>query len=387
MSTSLFFMVQYNKRVYIFIYLERFLGDYMKKKLFKILFFLAITIAMILVLILNNDMDDIGKVLKSLKPIWLLIAILVLLLYLLINPLSLMVIIDDDRTIKKSDSFLIGSIEYFYNGITPSNTGAQPMQVLEYKRIGVSTSKSTGALLINSTVNQIAVVILCLFSMIYYKELAKNVVSIKILIAIGFSMNILVLLLYIAIGHSKLIKNWLISVVDWIVNRKVFKGKLVHISDRFRLFCEEAQQAFHNSLKNKWRFFLAIIFKLIALIIFYSLPFFILRALDIDLGPNFFGLVIGMTTFSIAMTCFIPTPGASGGIEFAFQSLFINLAGVTKTVAVSGMLLWRLLTYYLLMFISLLIYFYLEFVVIKKKKRKIEKTVEEDLDLLQSDDN
>lgn len=298
-----------------------------------------------------------------------------------------MVIIDDDSTIKKSDSFLIGSIEYFYNGITPSNTGAQPMQVLEYKRIGVSTSKSTGALLINSTVNQIAVVILCLFSMIYYKELAKNVVSIKILIAIGFSMNILVLLLYIAIGHSKLIKNWLISVVDWIVNRKVFKGKLVHISDRFRLFCEEAQQAFHNSLKNKWRFFLAIIFKLIALIIFYSLPFFILRALDIDLGPNFFGLVIGMTTFSIAMTCFIPTPGASGGIEFAFQSLFINLAGVTKTVAVSGMLLWRLLTYYLLMFISLLIYFYLEFVVIKKKKRKIEKTVEEDLDLLQSDDN
>lgn len=387
MSTSLFFMVQYNKRVYIFIYLGRILGDYMKKKLFKILFFLAITIAMILVLILNNDMDDIGKVLKSLKPIWLLIAILVLLLYLLINPLSLMVIIDDDRTIKKSDSFLIGSIEYFYNGITPSNTGAQPMQVLEYKRIGVSTSKSTGALLINSTVNQIAVVILCLFSMIYYKELAKNIVSIKILIAIGFSMNILVLLLYIAIGHSKRIKNWLISVVDWIVNRKVFKGKLVHISDRFRLFCEEAQQAFHNSLKNKWRFFLAIIFKLIALIIFYSLPFFILRALDIDLGPNFFGLVIGMTTFSIAMTCFIPTPGASGGIEFAFQSLFINLAGVTKTVAVSGMLLWRLLTYYLLMFISLLIYFYLEFVVIKKKKRKIEKTVEEDLDLLQSDDN
>lgn len=385
MSTSLFFMVQYNKRVYIFIYLGRILGDYMKKKLFKILFFLAITIAMILVLILNNDMDDIGKVLKSLKPIWLLIAILVLFLYLLINPLSLMVIIDDDRTIKKSDSFLIGSIEYFYNGITPSNTGAQPMQVLEYKRIGVSTSKSTGALLINSTVNQIAVVILCLFSMIYYKELAKNVVSIKILIAIGFSMNILVLLLYIAIGHSKLIKNWLIKAVDWIVNRKVFKGKLVHISDRFRLFCEEAQQAFHNSLKNKWRFFLAIIFKLIALIIFYSLPFFILRALDIDLGPNFFGLVIGMTTFSIAMTCFIPTPGASGGIEFAFQSLFINLAGVTKTVAVSGMLLWRLLTYYLLMFISLLIYFYLEFVVIKK--RKIEKTVEEDLDLLQSDDN
>lgn len=349
----------------------------MKKKVFKILFFLAITVAMILILILNNDMDDIGRVLKTLKPMWIIIATLVLLLYLLINPLSLMVIIGDDKSIKKSDSFLIGSIEYFYNGITPSNTGAQPMQVVEYKRIGVPSSKSTGALLINSTVNQIAIVIMCIFSMAYYKELAKNVVSIKVLIFIGFAMNILVLLLYVAIGHSRHIKNWLIKMVDWIVNRKIFKGKLNHISERFKAYCEEAQQAFSQSLKNKMRFFLAVVFKLLALIIFYALPFFILRALDIHLGPNALGLVIGMTTFSIAMTCFVPTPGASGGIEFAFQSLFINLSGVTKSVAVSGMLLWRLLTYYLLMFISLLIYFYLEFVVIKKRRENKEIKLDE----------
>ncbi len=348
------------------------MGDFMKKKIFKVVFFLAITITMVLILLLNNDMDDIGNVLKSLKPFWLIMALFILIVYLLINPLSLIVIIGDDKSIKKSDSFLIGSIEYFYNGITPSNTGAQPMQVVEYRRVGVSSSKSTGALLINSTVNQIAIVILCLFSMVYYKELAKNVVSIKVLIFIGFAMNILVLFMYVAMGHSKHIKNGLIKAVHWIVNRKVFKGKLAHISDKFNAYCEEAQQAFDNSLKNKWRFILAIVFKLIALLVFYSLPFFILRALDIDLGPNTFGLVIGMTTFSIAMTCFIPTPGASGGIEFAFQSLFINLSGVTKAVAVSGMLLWRLLTYYLLMLISLCIYFYLEFYVIRKKKKEKE---------------
>ena len=36
-------------------------------------------------------------------------------------------------------------IEYFYNGITPSNTGAQHMQVVEYKRLGVSTAHAPGA--------------------------------------------------------------------------------------------------------------------------------------------------------------------------------------------------------------------------------------------------
>ena len=77
-----------------------------------------------------------------------------------------------------------------------------------------------------------------------------------------------------------------------------------------------------------------------------------------------------MATFSIAMTCFVPTPGASGGIEFAFKSLFINLAGVTSSVAVSGMLLWRLLTYYILMIISLICYFLLEFFFVKRSKKE-----------------
>lgn len=71
------------------------------------------------------------------------------------------------------------------------------------------------------------------------------------------------------------------------------------------------------------------------------------------------------------MTCFVPTPGASGGIEFAFKSLFINLAGVTSSVAVSGMLLWRLLTYYILMIISLICYFILEFVSVKKRRTSV----------------
>ena len=63
-----------------------------------------------------------------------------------------------------------------------------------------------------------------------------------------------------------------------------------------------------------------------------------------------------MTTFAVAMTCFIPTPGASGGIEIAFKQLFISITGVTPSVAVSGMILWRGFTYYLLMLFSFIIY-------------------------------
>lgn len=341
----------------------------MKKKILRIAFFVIITIIMVLVLFLDNDISEIGLVLKNVKPLWLLVAFAFLIIYFFINALSLMIIIKDEK-LKKVDSFLVSSIEYFYNGITPSNTGAQPMQVVEYKRLGVPTSHATGALLINSVINQIAIVFMCLLSLIYYKDLSKGVESIKVLIIIGLSINILVLVLYVSIGISNKIKNGLVKIVRFFCTRKIFKGKLISASDKFENFCVEAQVSFKEVFKHPLRLLLALLFKTLALIIFYALPYFVLMSLDIHLGPNTIFLVIAMTTFSIAMTCFVPTPGASGGIEFAFKSLFINLAGVTSSVAVSGMLLWRLLTYYILMIISLICYFILEFYSIRRRKRE-----------------
>ena len=63
---------------------------------------------------------------------------------------------------------------------------------------------------------------------------------------------------------------------------------------------------------------------------------------------------------------FLPTPGSSGGIEFAFSSVFASIiiasTGVasTATVAAGGMLIWRMLTYYFTMLISLGFYILLE---------------------------
>ena len=95
----------------------------MKKKILRIAFFVIITIIMILVLFLANDISEIGQILKKIKPIWLLTALGFLTIYFFINALSLMIVIKDEN-LKIRDSFLVSSIEYFYNGITPSNTGA-----------------------------------------------------------------------------------------------------------------------------------------------------------------------------------------------------------------------------------------------------------------------
>ena len=78
-----------------------------------------------------------------------------------------------------------------------------------------------------------------------------------------------------------------------------------------------------------------------------------------------------MTTFSIAMTCYIPTPGATGGIEFAFRQLFVTvIPAISGSIATSGLLLWRFITYYFLMLVSFIVYLIFEEVVARRHKRE-----------------
>ena len=103
--------------------------------------------------------------------------------------------------------------------------------------------------------------------------------------------------------------------------------------------------------------------------VYYAITFFILKALNVDVGPDKLVFIICSTAFAITMCVFIPTPGGSGGIEFAFKSIFQAVAvGITAEVAMGGMLLWRLLSYYLMMLLSFFIYLALEKITLKREK-------------------
>ena len=105
--------------------------------------------------------------------------------------------------------------------------------------------------------------------------------------------------------------------------------------------------------------------------VYYAITFYVLRAFNIAVSYTDLFFVICGTSFAITACVFIPTPGGSGGIEFAFTSIFVFIAsGITKDLGASGMLLWRILTYYGLMLLSFIFYLILE-----KRTTKYEKTI------------
>ncbi len=348
----------------------------LKKLLPKLLLFLVVTIVVVILLFSFNDVSAIVHVLNDVSWRWMLVAFLFLFLYLLFNPLSLFLLgrEKDKENISFKHSFEIGTIEYFFNGITPFSSGGQPFQVYAYNKIGIKPARSTGILLLNFVVSQMAIVLLCLLSLVYFNELTRQNDFLKWMVLIGLIINFLILFFFLSLGISKTMRNLLFKLVSFILHRKIFKGRLERFVFSFEEYCKGAQRTFQSLMQQKIKFACCLIFKLIALICYYMIPFFILKALNLSIGISSLLLSTAMTTFSVAMTCYIPTPGASGGIEFAFQSLFQTIVYMPSSVAASGMLLWRFLTYYILMLISFIVYLWFEKTASKKNKPLLDET-------------
>ena len=135
----------------------------------------AITIFIMTMILSFNDFEGIVEVLKTTNVKYLMFAILLLLVYAILYPITLCILTRTKKCkISMLNTYLIGSTEHFFNGITPFATGGQPFQVYAYNRLGVKPADSTGILMMNFIIFMIVTNIYALASLFYYPQLAQN---------------------------------------------------------------------------------------------------------------------------------------------------------------------------------------------------------------------
>lgn len=330
----------------------------------------AITIFIMTMILSFNDFEGIVEVLKTTNVKYLMFAILLLLVYAILYPITLCILTRTKKCkISMLNTYLIGSTEHFFNGITPFATGGQPFQVYAYNRLGVKPADSTGILMMNFIIFMIVTNIYALASLFYYPQLAQNISNLNAMVIIGFAINFFVLIFLISVATTKRIRIWLEKILIWLCRFKWLKKFVEPNIPKFNDYCYQAQGAFKELWHHKGAFLSCFVIKFITMGVYYAITFFILKALNVDVGPDKLVFIICSTAFAITMCVFIPTPGSSGGIEFAFKSIFQAVAvGITAEVAMGGMLLWRLLSYYLMMLLSFFIYLALEKITLKREK-------------------
>ncbi len=344
-----------------------------KGQIFGIIFLLIMAFAVLYVLFSANDFDEIMTALNSASGLDFVLAVVCLAAYIIITPISLCVLSKSKKTkISNTQSYLIGASEHFFNNITPYQTGAQPFQVYAFSKGNVKAAEGTGLVICNYIAFLIALntLIICslFFSQDFFGSFAeKSMTWIPIL---GVIMNLFTLVMFLCLVTCKWVRNGLKKGLRWLCKFSFIGKRFSKSIPSFETYCDNAQLGAKEILKNPFAFTIAVCLRLTALLFFYAIPFFILRSLNVHISYEFFMYTMLATCFAVNAVVWIPTPGTSGGIEMSFTILFLILEGFSGAIAAAAAILWRALTYYLLIVVSFLEYLLLQFIQKRKKSKE-----------------
>lgn len=311
-----------------------------------ILLLVAVIVAFFL---LKDDFNEIMDQLILANKWYILISLLLIFAYWLLRALALYTVVKrHKKNIKYSKMLHQILITQFFNGITPFATGGEPMQIYMLKKSGINVAKATNIIVQEFIMYQTALIIMgfvCLFL-----NITLNIFSVSAflghLILLGFLINIVIGLLFIFISFSKRFSRFIVNLSLKIGT----KLKLIKDKEKTTKLWNEKVEEYNESgtmlKENKGLFFTCVLINFAALFVFYLIPFFVFLSLGFNIGVM---QVIVSSAFILLVGNFVPIPGGSGGIEFAFLEFFKNILPATAApfILKSGLIIWRGITYYI----------------------------------------
>ena len=185
------------------------------------------------------------------------------------------------------------------------------------------------------------------------------------LIILGFLINFITMLVILILGRSKKAAAMMLKFLKFLCRFKLFRKILGKKINKIGHSVENMQNVFKEESKHIKTSICSVVLKVLAFGMYYSIPFIIYQSLGVKIGISSLFFMLAMSAFACAIAVWVPTPGATGGIEVAFSVLFAQIAviketGDAETYAASAMILWRFITYYLMMVYGFVSYFLFE---------------------------
>lgn len=320
-----------------------------KKNLYNGLLIVIVTV-LVLFFALKDDFLEKIEYLFSFNIWWLFFAILLVFLYWFLKSLVIYFCarkFDDRYPLKKAFNLIMGT--QFFNAVTPFSTGGQPYQIYKFKKHGFSLEKGTNIIIQDFIVYQIALILLGTIAIV-----TNNIFNIfpedsflEKLVFIGYLINLSVIILLFIVAFNKKGNRLILNLIIKIGARL----KFIKNEEQFLDKSNETIENFHNNalflMKSKIMFINIIIINLIALVCLYLVPFMLIMGLGESISP----LVAIMTSaYVMLIGSFVPIPGGSGGLEFSFVRFYGYFVVGAKLSSI--MIVWRLITYYLGLFVG-----------------------------------
>ncbi len=308
---------------------------------------------MIIYLIFVDSIDNVVAALARINKGALVICVLFMIGYWLCETLTVHVMLKSMHPrMKFWNSWLTTIIGQYFNCITPSASGGQPMQAYYLVKFGVPLGSGITALLSRFIVYQFVLTMYSVFTLAlgfgrFGDDLSQK--GLMPFVLIGFIVNtaVIVFLISIAVFKTGTLKfaNWLISILT--------KMHIIKHPMKWRVYFTREVNKFYNNFrylkKNVPLIIKACFFTFLQLTLYLCISYVLYLGFGLE-GASLLQ-IMSYQAYVLMISSFIPLPGAMGGAELGYHGFFREI--FTDQYINTSMMLWRIMTFYLPIIVGL----------------------------------
>ena len=250
------------------------------------------------------------------------------------------------------DTWLVTIIGQYFNCITPSASGGQPMQAYYLVKFGVPLGCGLTALLSRFIVYQFVLTMYSVFTLaIGFSHFGDDLTQKGLMpfVLIGFVINTAVIVFLISIA---LFKNATLKVCNWIISL-LAKIHILKHPLKYRVYLTREVNKFYENFKylrkNIPLLLKAVFFTFIQLTLYLCISYVLYRGFG--MGDASLLQIMSYQAYVLMISSFIPLPGAMGGAELGYHGFFKDI--FTEQYVNTSMMLWRIMTFYLPIIVGL----------------------------------
>lgn len=311
-------------------------------------------IIMVIYLVFVDSIDNVVAALTRINKGALVICVLFMVGYWLCESATVHVMLKSMHPkMKFWNSWLTTIIGQYFNCITPSATGGQPMQAYYLVKFGVPLGSGITALLSRFIVYQFVLTIYSVFTLVVgYNKFGDdlNQKGLMPFVLIGFIINTAVIVFLISIA---LFKNATLKVSHWLIS-VLARIHIIKKPMKWRVYITREINKFYNNFKYLKRnvplILKAVLFTVIQMTLYLSISYVLYRGFGMSEASLL--QIISYQAFVLMISSYIPLPGAMGGAELGYHGFFKDI--FTEQYINTSMMLWRIMTFYLPIIVGLI---------------------------------
>ena len=342
-----------------------------KKKYYLNIIFMAVLLALVFYVILKEE--DLGEILNALKDTsaaFMFFAAIAGLMYVIMEGVSMQIILISlgckTNILKCTKYSFIG---FFFNAITPSATGGQPMQVLYMNSDGINMGASSVTLLFWTIIYKIALVIIEGFVFIFMNGFARQYIGKYMwLFIIGIIVNVVSIFLYSIVVFSKNGARNIAYFATWLLHKLHIVKRKEKIEKKLDKLLNSYNEGAEYMLSHIKTAAIVLFTTIIQRVSYFAVTWFVYKALGCD-GYTCVQIIVLQSFVSVCIDI-LPFPGGVGVNEGFFVKLCAPVMG--KSMAVSAMLLSRGASFYVILIASAVITVSAQIRQIHKEGRKVK---------------